>query len=94
MDQQRIPKFNKGDIVNLLPYYFFEEHIAIPEHYWHDRVKHNPNRIDLVFSNQHSKISGEIVDDIYYGLGDGYSFCEEFLELHVETILPEGLFDI
>lgn len=96
MEEIKIPKFNEGDIVNLLPYDTFEEHIAIPETCWNKRVEQNPNKISLVFGNQHhSKRNGEIVNDIYYGLGDGYSFCEEFLEFHrVEIVLPEDLFDI
>ena len=94
MSYSRKPKFKVGVTVDIRPYDDFTEHIAIPEWYWNKMNANNPHIISVVIPGQHSAEGQvEMVEDIYYSLGDGYSYSEEFLMEHFE-FLPDDLFEV
>jgi hypothetical protein len=91
----RKPKFGVGDIVDLLPYEDFTEHISIPQWFWNRMYAKNPQTIKTVIPGQHTVPGNpEPIENIYYSLsGSGYSWCEEFLVEHIK-LLPDDLFEV
>lgn len=89
----KVTKFNIGDTVYLRPYEDFSDHIAIHQLYWNMMNAKNPHIITDVRSGHSVKGKKEILDDIYYNLGDNISYSEEFLMEHFE-ILPDELFEV
>lgn len=89
----RKPKFKVGNIVDLLPYEDFTEHIAIPQWIWNEIYANNPQIIQTIIPT----VTGntEPIENIYYSLsgGSGYSWCEKFLVEHIK-LLPDDLFEV
>lgn len=90
------PKYKVGDIVRLLPYDFFDQHINIPGPYWTGLMD-----TDLTIKNVQKDsgydliLNGETASCVYYGFkNQRYSWAEEYLKPTYSNFLKDKDFEI
>ena len=82
-------KFKIGDIVTVLPYEKFDYHLGISSKSWHYEQKIKKHTIQSVNAAHHQE-DGVDVYSIQYGLQNGFTWLEKYLEFYE---IPEFLTD-
>lgn len=88
--------YKLGDIVRLLPWVFFDEHISIPKSYWDDLMDKNLVIFNIDDKNYSSPLlNGKYVSGVYYIFKNHmFSWAEEFLKPTHSNFLKDKDFEI
>ena len=90
------PKYRIGDIVRLLPWDVFDEHLGIPTISWAELMDKDLKISKIQTDNQYQLIlNGKQATCIYYNFHQkSFVWCEEFLTPTYSNFLKDKDFEI